>query len=587
MAVSAYDKVLPWDPINYFQIESNLGKDRLDKEEKKLEEIDKNSSIFNSLNPAPGHEQYAQKVTSKYESKNKEALDLIDKGEIDKANRIIRRTKYEFINDPQVKTIANSRDAYDKKWSMALNDPKNKGAIYNMPGVLDDQAQFMQNEQSYDNLNYVPPSPFMERINDYLSKVPITKTNNKGSGYVRTDKEGNRIFEQPIGYTETRDDVEFKRAIPGLARTMMNPTDPDYAYFKAKFERENGQGSFNQKNVEDYMYNLSQAHRVNNDMRDVNSQFIRESASAQQKEQSPLALPQLQINQNAQNIPTKEKTVGVNFYDNNISIPYLGSSSMKVNQPIGVDGRYTLGSRKSYIIGDDGDESASEYGAPITNQKSLYNARVTDHVIGYKILSVPQGGSAEGKPGNIVTVGSNYGSVGSTDLNRAPVQDEETRQYYILNADNEKIIVEPVALRVLKGSESEGSDASDSENIFFEEMPRKESLKYFGGKNFSNEKFIEYNSEGKLTENLDQTTANKLLTPLTNSPKVVQTMNEYSELKNRVRTKGYKITPRDLKVIGVMNDLLEEQEYQQEVVPGIITPKTEYTPKGVLGTEQN
>ncbi len=589
MGVSQYDKVLPWDPFNYFQVEAGLGRDALARQDKQEEEIDKNSAIFNSLNPAPGHEPYAQRIGAKYKGASEEALNYLDKGEIDKANRILKRSKYEFINDPDVKKIMNSRDAYDKKWSAIMNDSKNQGAIYNMPGVLDDKGKFMPNEQLYDNLDYIAPTAYLGRINEYLKEVPVKKQMVKGTGYVRTDKQGNRFFDQPSGYIERRDQNEYNPAIQGLTRTMLNPTDPDYRYFKADFERQFGQGSFNEKNVSDYIGQLSRHHYVNNDMSDTQSQFIRESEAALKKEQQPPALPQLQLNQNAQNIPTEEGTHALNFWgDEKLSVPYLGSSSMRVVEPIGVDGRYNLGSRKAYIVGDDSEDSAGEYGQPIKNQKTLYNARVVDNVVGYKILEVPKGSAAEGKVGNLVTVGPDYGSIGESDLNRAPEQDPSTGQYYIMNGKNERITVQPVALRVLRGAESTEADAKESENLFFEEMPRKESMKYFGGKNYSNEKIVEITEKG--LKKIPRERAAKLMSHFVNDPDVESIENlmvDYDSLIVRSGTSDYRFTDKDYQIVEAMNDLLEEGEYNLEVVPGIITPKTEYTPKGVLGTENN
>ncbi len=109
MPVSQFDKVLPWDPINYFNIESSLGKDRLDREAKRDEQISKLDSDF-SITPGPATRLHAQKLQN----------ELINPGLEDIASSIQRGDDLVTITKKK-RDLAQRIKQDDSYWSKRLN----------------------------------------------------------------------------------------------------------------------------------------------------------------------------------------------------------------------------------------------------------------------------------------------------------------------------------------------------------------------------------------------------------------------------------------------------------------------------------
>ena len=577
-----------------------MGAIQEDRANKALEAEGELTGLRASILNAPGHSGYAKRVLTPFDEQiaNVANMDPTDPNMV----REVRRIKGALTRNPDVKNILTSKDTYDKRWSQIMNDPKNQGGYYDMQGITDTYGKFQENELPYDVLNFTPPTGYIDRVNKYLGEVPIQESDWASDGEIKVDAKGNKIFVQDAGTRVHRDDKDFAPGIAGLTSALVDPNDPDYRFMKLDWERKHGAGSFTPQNINKWVTELSKHHIVDYNKLRKSSQFIRESAASQAEEVKPIALPQFQMNQTGDNYPAEEVTGAMFMGDKGLSIPYLGRSSRTMKQSIGVDGRYMLGSRKTYIVGDDADDSGIDYGGALTQQKPLYNAKVVDNIVGYKIIGAPDGSLPEGsfwdtgqgsKVGNLVTVG-NYGSVGETDIKRTPEKDKKGNYFIMTGPDKkQKIFVQPVALRVLSGSTSPEKDAVDSENLFLEEVPRKESMEANGGLNWSNEKPISI-INNKIVKDIDEDAYNRYVMPWTAlkedgsyvHPEIVQVIKAYNELSQIAEQPGYVPTDEDYKIIELMNKhVIEPQEYRQDVVPGIITPKTEITSKNFLGSQ--
>lgn len=573
-----YLKTQPYDMEFLTHMADKAEKNALDAQDS----LDKLSGLAGSLNPAPGNEEWAKKVGTKYTKELDDIATNFNKMSYAEIRSKANKVKSNFLNDPNVKTIVNNREYYEKTLSPYLSKSESKFNINKIP-YLDRENKFQQNEMNYDGtLNYTPFADYDKHIDDYLKDVEYRIAKKSGYSITPDKNTGLLMLNTSKGAIKVRELPEFQASIDALTKSMVNPNRPESAYFKDSVERDYP-GAYNEDFLKRHITQRAQRFFNTQDLSETDHNIIPGQFDKDKNPEDSKPLPTLELNQDGSNIPAKEKTLGMNpsgnnlfgikwGTDNSISIPYLGSSTEKIQQPLGVDGRYNLGNKKYYVIGDGSSESSSEYGSAGKAPLTLYNTRVTGHVVGYKIINSPD----KDKIGNIVTAGK-YGSIGATSNNAKPSYEEESGKYIMFNDQNQRIEVQPVALRTLKGSET--PDGEDSENITLEEIPRRESLKYFGGEDFSNEPYIEIKENG-IHSNIDQKTATRLLMPYTNNPEMVKIMNAYKEIQLKDN-----LSTEDLKVIHSLNELLKQAEYE-EAKKEIISPKSEYTPKGPLGTEQ-
>lgn len=141
MAVSAYDKVLPWDPINYFQIESNLGKDRLDRQDKQQENYDKFAGDLD-IPYGPSTKNTAAKLQSEVVTPGLNHLsDLIAKGAdantISKAKRSL------------VESVKQRPEYFDIQNDISYNKEHNMWGTVAQPDFGNNIQDFYQEGQGF------------------------------------------------------------------------------------------------------------------------------------------------------------------------------------------------------------------------------------------------------------------------------------------------------------------------------------------------------------------------------------------------------------------------------------------------------
>jgi len=101
-------------------------------------------------------------------------------------------------------------------------------------------------------------------------------------------------------------------SLDALASQLTTPGDPNYNYLKAKWERDNGPGTYNSQNIKPWLETLGKPWDVHSIIPNNRSQFIGEGASSgSDKAKHNPTLPQFIFNQNGQGIPAKEKTSGL------------------------------------------------------------------------------------------------------------------------------------------------------------------------------------------------------------------------------------------------------------------------------------
>lgn len=168
MGINRYDEYVPFKyPIEALLASGKIHEDRIDKGN---DAFDKYSALLNTINPMPGHEDYAKTVIDKYHNQAKE---LVDSGIKPDDPRFLQKTRqmvYGLQADPDVRKIQNSRKYYDEIIAKALPEVRAKSGIVNMPGFFDKQGMPIQNTGNANNFGYFV-GDYVGEVDDELSKV--------------------------------------------------------------------------------------------------------------------------------------------------------------------------------------------------------------------------------------------------------------------------------------------------------------------------------------------------------------------------------------------------------------------------------
>lgn len=268
MNISPYTKFpdLKLEPLNFdFMLKAKAMQDA--KQDAALKTLDETTGLLAALNAAPGNEKWAKDVAGKYNTMLGKVANDVGKVPIQQTVSDARRIKADFLNNPDVKTILNNKEYYDKILAPYM---ANKEAQLNVPGGT--MAQYMepgpnggynfkQNQVSYaGTLSYQPYADFNKRYFDVLEKVKNTVVPKDASGnYVPTtiDEHGNLYWVENNQRKYIKDSDTFKNAIDGLSNTILNQRDPEARWYKANLEF-HGQGDyFNKENISKELLELS------------------------------------------------------------------------------------------------------------------------------------------------------------------------------------------------------------------------------------------------------------------------------------------------------------------------------------------
>lgn len=273
-------------------------------------------------------------------------------------------------------------------------------------------------------------------------------------------------------------------------------------------------------------------------------------------------------------------------FTTDVTVPFLGKSSKVVNESRGQS--YEI-KRPHYTVGPDISDNEIKPSREVT---TLYNPKVIDAVLGYKVINADADDSygsdyASNLMGRLVVMGKNGSLPGvakdaSILQEKSPVTGENT--WVVYNDHNKKIYLQPVPLEVLKGSTDSGDvdKGTSDENIYLEEMDRKTSKSYFGATDYSNDPIMD--NEGNLTITNEE--YYNLSNSVLNNPSVPNEVKlTYATLESewdQIRNKKFK-TLQDRQILKQFKSLLDDVEYQNEK-PKYITNKTEVTPENTQGT---
>lgn len=502
MAINRYMQPADFQYVPYpaeFMLQANeLYQKRKDDADAKLDEL---SGLAAALNPAPGNENWSVDVKNKYEPRIKELSEKSSNMTPNELRSSARRLISEFRNDSEVQAILNNRNTWDKQWSAILNNPQLKGAIYNNPGILDPYGKVQQNRSVYGNLDYIPPSAdYLEEMDALLKAVPTRTTPVMGSSI--QDVDGVKVLREYRGNKEIRDASDFERTIPELTKALLDPLSPKYNYMKAKFELENGPGSFNEANVSQYLYRLSERHHVNRNNTQRNDQIIPGQFDNKSDSTPPLtAATNFMIDE-----PSVEETVAEvdnsGFNDKEeVLIPKGGYSSEKEQYSLG---DYSLGARPYYQIG--GEQKTA--GSPLQDSKMIKGAVVSEPAtVYYKVAEIippkkkKDNYKTETKIGDIVTFSKGEDTWYKIDQARTMGEgrepnnvrpSKENGQLIYNRHDGSTVVVQPFMARRIK----------DENNIsYIEELSHEEQLYYNGGKSFTGENYMQISTNGKAYRN--------------------------------------------------------------------------------------
>lgn len=560
MAINRYMQPADFQYVPYpaeFMLQANkLYQKRKDDADAKLDEL---SGLAAALNPAPGNENWSIDVKNKYEPRIKELSEKSSNMTPNELRSSARRLISEFKNDSEVQAILNNRTTWDKQWSAILNNPQLKGAIYNNPGILDPYGKVQQNRSVYGNLDYIPPSAdYLEEMDALLKAVPTRTTPVMGSSI--QDVDGVKVLREYRGNKEIRDASDFERTIPELTKTLLDPLSPKYNYMKAKFELENGPGSFNEANVSQYLYRLSERHHVNRDNTQRNDQII-----PGQFDNKSGSTPSLTAGTNFMVFEPSVEQASASideFWDEeeDVLIPKGGYSSEKEQYSLG---DYSLGAKPYYQIGG-GQKTA---GSPLQDSKMIKGAVVSEPAsVYYKITSVvpPAGVSEEDydtktKKGDIVTFGTgnqwfeNANTMNEDRSSENARPSEENGQLVYNRDDGSKVIVQPFMARKIK----------DENNVsYIEELSHEEQLYYNSGKSLDGQNYLEITPDNRVIINKNLLHESKLKTLLNNheSNVVSAVLNTISALQE-----GLIEDPAEIKQkVDAVNSVLTEGALQIE-----------------------
>lgn len=256
MAINPYDKWPQLDikPLDFdFLLRAQAYQDqRADLAGKNLDEV---TGMLATLNPAPGNIEWGTKVINKYNNSLNKVVDEYGKVPIQKTISDARRIKAGFLADPEVKTLLNNKDYYDKVLSPYLANKESKYNVNMMPYLDSETGQFKPNELSYaGSLSYVPYQNVGNFIDGQLQKVEYQLAEDMRS-------RGMQIFTEPTTNLKyymaggerkyIRNEESFKPAVESTVDILMSGQTPEGRFLKADAEWKQP-GSFNR----DYVRNV-------------------------------------------------------------------------------------------------------------------------------------------------------------------------------------------------------------------------------------------------------------------------------------------------------------------------------------------
>ena len=266
MAISMWSNPAKLPPIDFdFLLKTKQLREA--KEDAASEVLDKTQGLLAALNPAPGNEDWAKRVSNDYQTVMSKITDDFGKVPIQQTISDVRKLKSHFINNPEVKTILNNKEYFDKILAPYM---ANKEAQLNVPGgtmqnylepVEGGGYKFKPNELSYSGtLSYQPFADYNKRNFDYLKEVVsrlIPKDSNGNLVPTTTDEYGNLYWVDNNQKRYVKDDKTFQTAVEGLANTTLSQSDPESRWYKADLEF-HGQGDlFNKENIKNHLLELS------------------------------------------------------------------------------------------------------------------------------------------------------------------------------------------------------------------------------------------------------------------------------------------------------------------------------------------
>lgn len=242
MAITRFAKPAELPPIDFGFLaqQQQFAQARQDAASKNIDEA---TGMLAALNAAPGNEKWASEITSKYN----EALGKIseDFGKVSLQQSIsdARRIKAHFLSNPDVKTILNNKDYYDKILAPYM---ANKEAQLNVPGgtmagYLEAKPEggynFKQNRVSYSGtLSYQPFADYSKWTDDQFKQAEYRLAED-------LSRNGIKVFTEPktqlLYYTEggerkyIRNLNTFADVIDSTAEILMSGQNPESRFLLA------------------------------------------------------------------------------------------------------------------------------------------------------------------------------------------------------------------------------------------------------------------------------------------------------------------------------------------------------------------
>jgi hypothetical protein len=300
-----------------------------------------------------------------------------------------------------------------------------------------------------------------------------------------------------------------------------------------------------------YMKDLEQEHQ--NDME--KAMLAAHAKVAASKHEAMKLAPKMVPNLSNKGMDVQDNAAV--YGTNKLSVPYLGKSDRDYNhyyQHYKPEGR-------AFAFGDN--EGRAKYGQP--TDETYDGVRFKNTIVGYKIMA----GENAGAP---LSKGATGSAKDTADDNHVL---EENGQHFVINQDGQKIPVQPQAYKMLT--------TKDGKTIM-EEANQFESMRDLGGANFSNQDFIEIDPQnGTVKNKLSNEQLQQYLggpNAIFNNPHLLGMMQKVSQIERD----GIK-SQEDAQTVNTFKQLLDQGYYETHVLPSVINPKTEFTPKNSLGVD--
>ena len=254
MAITRFAKPAELAPIDFdFLMKNKMYQDQ--KQDAASKTVDELTGVLASLNPAPGNIEWGTDISKKYNEAMGSIASDVGKVPIEQTMSDARKLRSNFINNPEVKTILNNKDYYDKVLAPYLANKENKFNVNMMPYLDQNTGEFKPNKLSYaGSLSYVP----YQNVTDWADKQ-FKEAELRLSEDLRS--KGMEIFTEPTTglkyYTAggerkyVRNEESFKPIIESTVDILMSGQNPESRFLKSDAEWKQP-GSFNR----DYVRNI-------------------------------------------------------------------------------------------------------------------------------------------------------------------------------------------------------------------------------------------------------------------------------------------------------------------------------------------